>query len=709
MEKRVGEMRFPSRIARNWGALPITAKFTLAFGLLLLIILLEMVIGYAAMTVVWRSNNAILEGAEIHRLVMGMQGKWEAARRLQKDFSLHASPEGVDQAYELYALPAGGVIAEVIRDGATLRRMIWNQETIPNFEERKTDLNVILLTVSQYATTFEELIALEQTLDGGDGGLAYQLAQNAEELHDILDQDGQPEELLAGYYELRFYHAEFINTHTATSSEEVVESAMELRLAIVNSEMPAMQRETALAALDEFERVAREIFQTVSQIEEKIDTLDVLGESIDPILVSLMASIETDVATAHEQIDRTRQTATVMFLAAMLIGLLFAGSIAYILHNSLTARIVRLTQVAGKFHDGDLQARAPVGSTDELGQLASRYNQMAKKIQKTIYQLRDTAQALQLLSVAVNAAGSGVVVTDKTGKMIMVNAAICQLTGYKADELVGENIRILKSGYHDEAFYQNLWRTISQGKVWEGEIVNQRKDGAIYTEYQTISPVSQVDGEITHYIAIKQDMTERIRAERMLRETRDELARRVVEVESLHEQLREQAIRDSLTGLFNRRYLDETMPRELSRAQRDRISVTLVMIDIDRFKNVNDTYGHATGDRMLVKLGNILSLGARREDVVCRYGGEEFIVLLLGASLEEAAQRAEEWREQFGEVSVMARGAAVSSTISAGVVEWMPGESPASLIARADVALYSAKNAGRNCVSAPGLLDPSVS
>jgi len=310
----------------------------------------------------------------------------------------------------------------------------------------------------------------------------------------------------------------------------------------------------------------------------------------------------------------------------------------------------------------------------------------------------EISEKLRLLSVAFDSAASGIIITDRNGRIIWVNPAICSMTGYCADELVGQRPSILKSGHHDNKFYADLWDTVTAGKIWRGAIINRRKDGSEYDEEQTIAPVRNHGGEITHFIAIKLDVTERVRAERMLRETRDELARRVIEVESLHDQLREQAIRDPLSNLFNRRYLDETLPRELARASRHGTSICLVMIDIDHFKRINDLYGHAVGDDVLAKLGNILVSQSRAGDVACRYGGEEFAVMLLSARLEDGINIAEGWRQSFSSIALQAGSVLVNCTLSAGVTEWIPGETASALLARADATLYLAKDSGRNCV-----------
>lgn len=305
-------------------------------------------------------------------------------------------------------------------------------------------------------------------------------------------------------------------------------------------------------------------------------------------------------------------------------------------------------------------------------------------------------QRLIVQSIALDAAASGIVITNVIGTIIWVNKAVCSMTGYTVEELIGQKPSLLKSGEHQPDFYADLWDTVTKGEIWNGSIVNRRKDGSLYYEEQTIAPVQSRTGEITHFIAVKQDVTDRVLAEKALLETRDELECRVAEVEALHERLREQALRDSLTGLFNRRYLDESLPRELSRARREQSPVTLVTIDIDRFKSANDRYGHPFGDRLLVKIGGILRTGSRQTDVACRYGGDEFVVLLVGATAAEGRRLAEAWRLEFRDGPVMTGSVIAGATISAGVAEWQHHESPADLLARADQALYAAKQGGRD-------------
>ena len=177
------------------------------------------------------------------------------------------------------------------------------------------------------------------------------------------------------------------------------------------------------------------------------------------------------------------------------------------------------------------------------------------------------------------------------------------------------------------------------------------------------------------------------------------IVRKLTQIEGLHAQLREQAIHDALTGLFNRRYLDEILPREMARTSRENSQITVAMMDIDHFKEINDLHGHSVGDRMLAAFGKLLLSESRGSDIACRYGGDEFVVVLLRTKLEEGIIYMERTKARFGEIKTQSNGIEVRSTISIGLVQWIEGETPAELLVRADKALYHAKSTGRNRIS----------
>jgi diguanylate cyclase (GGDEF)-like protein len=188
-------------------------------------------------------------------------------------------------------------------------------------------------------------------------------------------------------------------------------------------------------------------------------------------------------------------------------------------------------------------------------------------------------------------------------------------------------------------------------------------------------------------------------AEAELFNANQRLQAEISEVQRLQEVLREQAIRDSLTGLFNRRFMEETFTHELARAEREGHPIGVIILDIDRFKIINDTYGHAAGDKTLVALGKLFSSRLRASDTACRYGGEEFLLLLPGSNLASTQRRAEELRKAVEELMVPFHSACLTITISLGIAAFpIHGQEMDILIRHADNNLYLAKNSGRNQV-----------
>lgn len=319
---------------------------------------------------------------------------------------------------------------------------------------------------------------------------------------------------------------------------------------------------------------------------------------------------------------------------------------------------------------------------------------------------------LRLQATALRSAANGVVITDVRGFITWVNPAACAMTGYSADELVGQHTRILKSGEHLPDFYGALWKTITRGDTWSGTIVNRRKNGALYHEEQTIAPVVDEQGEVTHFIAIKQDVTVRHNLQVALVAAHLELARRLEEIEELNRQLREQAIRDPLTNLCNRRFYDESIEREAAQAARSDEPLSIALLDVDGFKQVNDLHGHAAGDQVLRHLAEVLRHRVRSSDLLCRFGGEEFVVVMVGAPASVAADRAETWRAAFAATTLdVDGGPPLRCTMSIGVAEHESGrELIQRTLARADEALYAAKRAGRDrVVTASALPSPQTS
>lgn len=289
---------------------------------------------------------------------------------------------------------------------------------------------------------------------------------------------------------------------------------------------------------------------------------------------------------------------------------------------------------------------------------------------------RRNREQLLLLSRAVEQSPAMVLITDPSGRIEYVNPKFTQVYGYTRAEIVGQNPRLLKSDCQSPEFYAEMWRTILDGRDWNGEMCNRTKDGRVIWERVAISPVNDDSGRLIHFVAVKEDITERREYELRLREL---------------------ATTDGLTGLSNRRHFMELAGAEIERARRYDRPLSMIMFDVDHFKDVNDTWGHAAGDLVLRTLAATALGTLRGVDLLGRVGGEEFAALLLETGPDEAREAAERLRLTVAATSLMADGETLTATISVGLAHFQGGsESLEDLLKRADKALYAAKAAGRN-------------
>jgi diguanylate cyclase (GGDEF)-like protein/PAS domain S-box-containing protein len=303
---------------------------------------------------------------------------------------------------------------------------------------------------------------------------------------------------------------------------------------------------------------------------------------------------------------------------------------------------------------------------------------LTEQMQKELSARKRAEENSVLQSAALEAAANAIAITDKRGIIQWVNAAWVELTGYSKEESIGQSTRIIKSEKHDILFYKNMWDTILSGKVWRGDLVNKRKDGSLYFEEETITPVLDEHGNVTHFVAIKLDVTKRKQVESDL----ERLART-----------------DDLTGVNNRRHLFELAEHEFEVAKRYGHPLSVVLFDVDHFKSINDTFGHALGDRMLERVTQVARSQLRDVDLIGRYGGEEFVIVLPVTSAQQAFLLAERVRNKVEALRVETDNGPASVTLSIGVAEMLHEQHEGSIeniIRRADEAMYAAKQAGRN-------------
>lgn len=319
-----------------------------------------------------------------------------------------------------------------------------------------------------------------------------------------------------------------------------------------------------------------------------------------------------------------------------------------------------------------------------------------------ITERKQIEEKLRQLSQAVEQAPLSIVITNTDGNLQYVNPRFTQVTGYTQEEVIGENPRLLKSGLTPPERHVELWNTIKSNEIWHGELINKRKSGETYYESAIISPIIDEQGIITHFVGIKEDITERKRAEKELQEANQKLKSQLEENQLLRDQLYEQANRDALTGLYNRHYLNVALKREVEQATLENYPVSFIILDVDFFKKVNDEFGHDVGDNVLQHSARQIEKQVRTTDIIFRYGGEEFLLILPKTPICIAIQVAERIRLSFSQTKIpMKKTIEICITVSLGVACFPEhGQTATQVISAADQALLIAKSLGRNRVYA---------
>lgn len=311
---------------------------------------------------------------------------------------------------------------------------------------------------------------------------------------------------------------------------------------------------------------------------------------------------------------------------------------------------------------------------------------------RDVTERKQVEEQLHIFFMAVEQNPTAILITDPQGRIEYVNSHLVQLTGYSLEEIRGRTPSIFHSGETSDQLYASLWETIKAGHVWKGELLNRKKNSHTYWVSELIAPVLNDGGQVTHFVAMQEDITERKHAEAELMKANTRLQAQLEQNESLQELLREEAIHDGLTHLFNRRYMEETLIREISRAQREPQPISVVMMDVDLFKSINDKYGHQAGDAVLQALGRMLLENTRASDIACRYGGDEMLVVMPGATQEAAIARADEWRITFSMMEFSFGDVKIRTTLSMGVACFPDQvQNPSGLLNASDKALYWAK------------------
>lgn len=316
--------------------------------------------------------------------------------------------------------------------------------------------------------------------------------------------------------------------------------------------------------------------------------------------------------------------------------------------NRLTAYLTALTVLVVSFILSGLVAIIPA--------------RLQNKLSDAYFKIKNYAEIINRYVITSS--------TDRTGNILSTSAALSDVYGFSAEEMKSKKHNIVKHFDTPTETHEEIWQTILKGKTWRGEIKVQNKNGNSFWLNHVITPDFDDNRNIVGFTSISHDITDKKEIERL-------------------------SVTDALTGLNNRRRLDELFSQEYDRFNRYERPFAMILLDVDHFKQVNDTFGHKVGDKVLIEMGLILAANVRKNDLVGRWGGEEFLLICPETSLNGAIKMAEKVRQliettDFAEVNKV--------TASFGVTVSIKGDSDEDMFIRADNALYAAKHNGRNCV-----------
>ena len=352
------------------------------------------------------------------------------------------------------------------------------------------------------------------------------------------------------------------------------------------------------------------------------------------------------------------------------------------LTNRMTRPLNQLSASMGRAKEGESEVRAVLSGPKDISDMAHAFNSMMEVLEE-----REAALSVAAIAFEIE---EGMIVTDQDEVIIRVNRVFSTLSGYSAEEAIGNHLSMLKTDRDDPEFYSRMSEILHRDNFWQGEIWNRRKNGEIYPEWLTVTAVVGKDGKITNYICAFLDITERKQAE---------------------EKIHNLAFYDPLCQLPNRRLLFDRLHQAVTTSTRNKTCAALLFIDLDNFKILNDTRGHDIGDLLLIEVGHRLRAAIRESDTLARLGGDEFVVLLEGLSedrSEAGVQAREVGEKMLFDISqpYMLKDVEHYSTASIGVSLFSNyRQNLDDLLKQADTAMYAAKKSGRNTLR---FFDPAM-
>lgn len=384
------------------------------------------------------------------------------------------------------------------------------------------------------------------------------------------------------------------------------------------------------------------------------------------------ASVLVDLSEEAASISTTKKWLWLWFVAVQaLLSVIIAMFVRRVIVKNITKPVKHLQETMSAIQrDGDLTRQAAVDENNaDIGEMAKTFNTLTES-------LLAANKRLDLFAQVFENSGEAIVITDADRNIIAVNPAFTAITRYKAEDVTGKNPKLLSSGRQSPEFYQEMWKSINETGRWRGEIWNRRENGEIYPEWLSIGTVKDENGKVVNFIGIFNDTTQRKEAEQHIQYL---------------------AHYDSLTNLPNRRLFEDRIQQGLLASKRARKKAALLFLDLDRFKSINDSLGHLSGDQLLQSVAERLKSCVRESDTVCRQGGDEFLILLPEINKsDDAAHVANKIITSMAEAHFV-EDFHLIVTFSIGISIYPDdGTDSQTLIRNADAAMYHAKENGRN-------------
>ena len=404
------------------------------------------------------------------------------------------------------------------------------------------------------------------------------------------------------------------------------------------------------------------------------------------------ANLARDIRLSPEELKRVSFSLSVPGTSWTLVDVpdakIYSSRLSLIVTNTVTSfiifLIIALILAALIYKEEKRRTLAEQALRESRDQLEQRVQERTAELQKTNVQLRQegyereiTAQKVRKLAGIVEQTDDLVLITDRQGLIEYINPAFSTLTAYSAEEVLGKTPQFLKSGEHKGEYFLDLWETILRGDIFRSVVINRKKDGSVFYEQKTITPLKDERGQITHFVSTGKDITAEIQSQ---------------------ERLHYLAHHDMLTGLPNRALLGDRLAHAMIQTRRNNQLLAVMLLDLDRFKTINDTLGHVLGDELLRLVSTRLTGCLREGDTAARFGGDEFVIVLENLShIDGAVIVAEKILRALSQpFSVGGRELFVTASLGITLYPFDDADEMESLLKQADTAMYRAKDDGRN-------------